>query len=384
MRATGFSALVTVLVCVQMFTGSTASSEVIQRTLAPDDPTPLPQELSDIVPELREEAVQYARTVDGFAGVFIDEQQELVFAFKAPDEATKQALHERLDPQLWGHYKIELVRFALSELEAEKEEISAQLMKLPGLEGIGIDVAENGLFVLSSVSPDQLQNAVTAAVGKSSVPLFIERGINEDSTCNDRLNCGGTDNRRAGVSLNRSGFVCTSGFGVLKGSTRYSTTAGHCWYGTNSGSVTSGSQSFGSLNSSNYLFPNSYCDCRLITASNVQNRLYFSDYSRNTAVTSKRTYSNVGDSVRLSGRATQSTGTVQVIDYDYNSPTCNCIVQGSVLASYASTGGDSGGAVSSTGGSIAVGMHSGTSAGYSRYFEVVNIEAQMGAGILTS
>ena len=188
-----------------------------------------------------------------------------------------------------------------------------------------------------------------------------------------------------GVSLKKDGIFCSSGLSVIKGSTKYSTTNGHCWYGETSGLVTSGTEAFGSLNSSTYLFPGSFCDCRLVTATSpswVKNRLYYSDADENHAITSKRTYSNEGDSVRLSGRSTQGNGTVAYIDFDYTSSTCGCIIKGAILATYASVLGDSGGAVTSIGGGIAVGINAAKTAGYGLYFEVDNIQAQMGVTVL--
>lgn len=168
--------------------------------------------------------------------------------------------------------------------------------------------------------------------------------------------------------------------------TRVATSAGHCWYGTTLGTVTSGGQSFGSLNSTTAYYSNGWCDCRLLNTTSgvtVGDAVYFSDATPYAAFSGKRSYSAVGDTVRLLGQYTQQNGRVEYINYVYNGPTCGCRMQGGVLATCTSIDGDSGGAVTSTGGTIAVGVHSGNSAGLGRFHEVRNIETYLGVTVLT-
>lgn len=272
--------------------------------------------------------------------------------------------------------------FSLDDLREAKWAL-VEMMGTSGIEGVGIDTRANGFVVVSSDTSATAEAIVRVDVGR---PVVIRVGSNVDGTCADRLNCGGTSARRGGVSLNRSGVTCTSGLTVIRSGTRYSTTAGHCWYGVTSGTVTSGTQTFGSLNSVNALVTNTFCDCRLVSTggASTPNRVYFSNASPYVAITSKRTYSAVGDSVRLLGRNTQSSGTVAYVEYTYSSGTCSCTVNGGTLASYSQVSGDSGGAITSTGGSVGVGLHSGGSAGYGRYFEVVNIQNWLSATVATS
>ncbi|MEZ5297622.1 MAG: hypothetical protein R2697_15510 [Ilumatobacteraceae bacterium] len=222
------------------------------------------------------------------------------------------------------------------------------------------------------------------ALPPSDIDDTVKFGTNTDGTCSNRQNCGGTSERRGGVALDK-GSTCTSGPNVIKGGTTYATTAGHCWYGQTSGAVTSGSQSFGSLDSQNWLFPSTNCGCRLIpTSALTGNNYYRTDSDPYDHITGKDSYVQVGDFVLLSGQYTQDVGDVVYVEYSYTGETCNCLVDQAVLADYNETGGDSGGIVTSSNRSSARGLHSGNSGGDGRFFPVWTIESTMGVSIATS
>ena len=344
-------------------------------------------ELDDQIPELRQQAVDYAESLPTFAGTYTDRSKEapfLVFLFTNIDPLRDQAIRSLLPIELGDEAVIRIVDHTMSELRDAKDSISQTMSAQTAIQGVGIDVINNQLVVVSAAT----QGDVDAELlwFDLSIPVAFLAGGNTTDSCSSRDSCGGTSSRRAGVRVTQSTST-SSGLSVTKSSngTRYSTTAAHFRYGVTSGPVTSGGQSYGSLNSYTYLFSGSFCDCRLITASYVANRIYYSDSDPFHAVTSKRTHSYVGDTVRLTGIKKQSNGVVKIVDYDYiTTPACGCLMRASTLADYSSEEGDSGGAITSTGGGVAVGMHSGRSAGYGRYFDVDNMQAQMGVTILIS
>lgn len=378
MQRRAFRGTVTFLVATAIVVGSAGSAS------SSSTREPLGADLRDALPELRAAADDYVRSLESFAGSWFDEERQLmVYAFVEADESVQRSVVDRVDDRVRDRITIEPARRSIRELEARRSRVASMLNR-DGIEGVALDVRNGGLMVVSSDLAASRRSVTDLAL---DVPVDFRPGSNDDETCNDRLNCGGTNGRRGGVSLNRSGYVCTSGLNIVRSGARHSTTAGHCWYGSTSGTVTSGTQSYGSLNAVNALVNNTFCDCRLVSTTAgaaTDNRVYYSDASKYLAVTGKRSYSSAGDTVRVLGRSTQNSGTVQYTGYQYWGSTCNCAVNGAVLATYASTGGDSGGAVTSTGGSVAVGLHSGRSSDLGRYFEVAQIEYAMNGSVLTS
>lgn len=331
-------------------------------------------------------AMDHLRRIPTFAGTYIDREgadRWVVLISKDDDLNEDQLLGLITSEEIRSRTTIRVVAHSLNELRERKRHVETMMSVSKEVLGVGLDIRKNGLYVV--LAPGVRAPFLVDTLPPSSVPLYIVNGINSEDSCNDRLNCGGADARRGGVSLNRGGGVCTSGLNVWKNGVAYSTTAGHCWYGSNSGLVASGTQTFGSLNGSNWLFSGSHCDCRLVTTSGTTpNRLYRNNADKYQPVTSKTAYSQVGDYVRLYGRNTQSTGQVTYLEYTYISPTCGCQLSQATLASYSSAPGDSGAAIASTGGSIAKGIHSGRSGDEARFFEIWVVESQMGVTIRTS
>lgn len=369
-----------VLICAALVAGAGAGSA------APMASSPVASALDD-VPEARAATLSLAESDPTYAGVSTasstDGAPAVTFYFAGRDTNRDAEVLSLLPPDLRSNARIVVVEHSLVDLTDSKDRVFARVSRESAIQGVGIDIERNGLFVLTG-DADPSRALGELSLIDSSIPVRLMTGENTIEACSNRDNCGGTSSRRGGVRVTANGSSGTSGLSVVRNADglRYSTTAGHLQPSSSSATVTSGTESYGALNSYKYYFSGSFCDCRLITSSYVANRLYYSDANPFQAITSKRTNSATGDTVRLSGIKTQGNGTVQVIDYDYYDSACGCSMKAATLATYASQTGDSGGAVTSTGGGVAVGMHSGRSGTYARYFDVDNIQGQMGVTVL--
>lgn len=332
-------------------------------------------------------ADEIARADPFNAGRFIDyDNGVVVYQFSNRDDDRDRSILAAV-PQQVNAVRIDVVSFSLRDLAAAKAELVPSLGD-GTLQGVGIDVTNNGLFILTSGDADAERATIDKTLRDSvdmSVPLDIRTGTNSDDACNSRAACGGSNARRGGVRLqSSSGASCTSGLNVLYNGTRYNMTAGHCWFGSTAATIKSGTESFGSLTSTNFLYNNSWCDCRLVATGSATTLGYFyrSDADKYHDISSAPNVVEVGDQVKLYGQHNQSLSSVSQLDYTYTSPTCNCTVKNAALASYVSQDGDSGGTIASATGNSAFGIHSGKSGGYGRFFEVRNI-AWTGASVST-
>lgn len=321
------------------------------------------------------------------AGRFVDyDSGTVVYQFTEHDPARDSAILAALPAEV-KNVRIDTVEFSLRDLARAKAQLVPRLGE-GDLQGVGIDVTNNGLYLLTA--GDTTAERVNTSVQLRDelgmdVPLTVEHGLNSDDACNSRAACGGSNARRGGVRVqNSSNASCTSGLNVSYNGTNYNMTAGHCWYGQNSGTITSGGQSFGSLNSTNFLYHNSWCDCRLIATGSATTLGYFyrADFDKYQDISSAPNTVEVGDQVKLYGQYNQSLSSVSQLDYTYTSSTCSCTIMNSALAGYVDQPGDSGGTIASATGTSAYGIHSGGSGGYSRFFEVRNL-GWTGASVLT-
>jgi len=344
---------------------------------------------------------------DRFGGMFTDHEGGgnlvVLVAGDQRQVAEAQAMIESMttDKEAASRIETRQVDYSFDELETLTHNIADEVVgKQRLLEGVGIEVTTNSLFVVMSpqVSREkdgaQAMDAVTRVLANSrsfnaDLSITVEVGENSDSACTVRHNCGGTSNRRGGVDIQHATDTreCTSGFAVIEGSDEDIITAGHCWFGTNSGEIETGTgaQNFGFLSNENALEHNSVCDCRIISTTNssTRNRYYRTNNNRNRKVTSVD-FADVGDFVRLFGANTQSTGTVTRSLYDYWGSTCGCIVRGSTIANYAEDFGDSGAPVTMQGFQVAAGIHSGSSLGQSRFFRMANVLTELNVTVLTT
>lgn len=351
-------------------TASAPSARVASAAPVPVDIT----RFLDDLPILRAAAHAEAQASLDFGGMWFDQTSgNLVLAFASVDKARDEKVLSLLPSAIRSGTRVEVVKHSLASLRRYHEQARSLLGH--GINGVALDIRGNGLMVMSE--DEALARQLTGLQGLTDVPIVFLKGSNSEDTCSSRASCGGTSARRGGVRIVAHGATCTSGLIADYFGARYAVTAGHCWYGWLSGSVTSGGQSFGTLNSDNAYFHGSFCDCRLVpTTAGVTAgaRVYFSTASPYLAITSKIGLGNLGDSVRLSGQYTQSSGTISYVDYAYIGEACGCELIGSALATYGSTGGDSGGSITSTNGVVAKGIHSGNSGGYGRFFEVTRIQ----------
>lgn len=247
---------------------------------------------------------------------------------------------------------------AMKSLWAKKTATSSELV------AIAEDVKSNSLIV--TVEPGTDQAHIDALAKSSTVPITVVEGEGQEEACTSRNACNSP--QRGGVGIQVGTGLCSAGWVVNLGSARGVITAGHCWYGTNSGTVSS-SGTYGSLTSTNALYGGSHADMRYISVSDSRPWLYQSSSVPARTVTGS-SLGSVGSTSCLFGRNSASArcGTISSTNASHYSGTCGCTIYVQSVASYSSAGGDSGGAVaSSSTGNIARGVHSGTFGGGKHY-----------------
>lgn len=340
-------------------------------------------------PEAIREFSALVASYDGdptFAGGWVENDRfVLSFTTSGPDLADIMA-----NEAVIAMTEIRTKPLSLADLRQQQGIVESLLRPNGEIAGVALDIRNNGLLVVTNDEPQ----ARTALTGLLVAPVTLVVGSNSDGGCSNRTNCGGSDVRRAGVAINRGGASCSAGFVVVKNGTRYGTTAGHCWYGEAGGGLTSGTEAYGALNSSNTYGQGSFCDCRLITFTSGDPSgpyIYYTDLFKRAAVYGgASTPVPVGISVQLNGANTSSQGQVEYVDYTYTSETCGCILYGATLADYVAVGGDSGapihGLIAGQPGSnmIAKGMHSGQSAGFGRFYDSSDVMEFLDVSIVSA
>lgn len=349
----------------------------------------------------------------GFGGMYLDHQSgELVINLATDEEKERERFEDTLRQSGLFHKGTENrvvvreVNHSLEQLSAAQDVIDKQVGK--GLiRATGVLRAENRLWVAldESLRSERLADTVEPFLNgvPREIPISVSFGLtNGEDACNDRRDCaGGGTTRRAGVGVRVGTGVCTTGFAFKRANgDEFISTAGHCWFGTSSGTAIrawDSSQYFGSLGSINPYANAStvICDCRLIqTADNkTANVLYRSDNVKWRTITAKTLHNQETDLVRMFGAGTniQSIGSVEMIGITIdgtNDFACGCVVFDMTLASYDAVGGDSGAAITRSTISRAAGIHSGETmidgVTYGRFADVDNMQDALGGVVMTT
>ncbi len=214
------------------------------------------------------EASEYAETVAGFAGAVsrnAGEYFDYQFTQLAPSE---RAELERLFPDP-HRLRVVLVERSLFDLNAGVERLSAYLkedMEHGEISWLGPDIAANGITVGvdPAVEGKRSQEELQAV---AQVPVTLAVGEARDDVCTSRTNCDSP--QRAGVRIVLASVAsCSSGY-IVRTTTNneMALTAGHCFYGYSSGTVTSGA-TFGTLTTQSAYGPGSSADARLVETVN--------------------------------------------------------------------------------------------------------------------
>lgn len=173
-------------------------------------------------------------------------------------------------------------------------------------------------------------------------------------------------------------------------------TAGHCWHGTTSGTITSGSAGFfGTLTGQNALFNGTTADARLVETANATtfNWVYWADTLKDRVVGGAHAaYGDiqVGDTVCIRAYVLQPApcGPVTAVNFSYSFTTpCSCVIHRGVVANYDRAPGNSGGAITSASGFTGVGVHSasdGTGVNGGIFSHVAEVRARLNVTVSTT
>ncbi|MGQ0466254.1 MAG: hypothetical protein ACT4QG_13130 [Sporichthyaceae bacterium] len=248
------------------------------------------------------------------------------------------------------------------------------------LVAVAEDVSNNGLDItLSQQATDKDRLAIQSGL---SVPVSFGTGKGQDEACTSRSQCNSP--QRGGVALDAE-QPCSAGWVVQTGEAAGVLTAGHCWWGSNSGTVTSGSAgTFGHKTSLNALSPGTHADMRYLAAGDPRAWLYEDNTDRQRVVTGSN-LGAVGLTACLYARssATPRCGTIKSTNASHKSSTTGFTVYGQSSATYGSSSGDSGGAVASgTVGNIARGVHVASPGGGVKHYSWIGYSSMYGLGQL--
>ncbi|MFD9718556.1 hypothetical protein [Streptomyces sp. NPDC059076] len=316
----------------------------------------------------------YAQRND-FAGHFLDNPNggRLVvqFAGALPSQQTRDQLLDRAGAAGSARSAVEfrVVKHSSAQLTRAMKALWGSVRTARGASpvvAIAEDVIANRLKV--TVSPGTTIRPLRATLAGLGVPAQFSEGEGVEEACTSRNVCDSP--RRGGVGVSFAGVLCSIGWVVNRAGVRGAVTAGHCGWGTNSGTVSSGAGAYGSLTNINALAAGTHADMRYISIpSGGQPWLYESAAVKARVVTGSA-LGTIGASACLFGRNSESArcGTISSLNASHTSSTCGCVVYGQSAASYASASGDSGGAIASgTTGSTARGVHSGSFGGAKHY-----------------
>lgn len=323
-----------------------------------------------------EPTVQKFAQRENFAGHFLDNRNggRLVVQFTdaLPAEKTRDELAAKAVSSGSSSADVEfrVVQRSSAELTDGMEAVWAWAGQMDGgalpVVAVEEDVTTNRLNVV--LRPGTAPDGVRGVLDRMNIPGDITEGDGADEACTSRNACDAP--RRGGVGISRSGSLCTIGWVVNRNGVRGAVTAGHCWRGTNSGAVASGSGTYGSLTGTNALNNGTHADMRYISIPSDSRAWLYQNNSNKARVVTGSALGSVGSTSCLFGRnsATPRCGTISSTNASHTSSTCNCVVYGQSAASYASSGGDSGGAVASNStGNVARGVHAGTYGGAKHY-----------------
>lgn len=317
-----------------------------------------------------EPMVQKFAKQDNYAGSFLDTANggRLVvqFADALPTQKTREQFSAKavVSGSSTDDVEFRVVKRSSKDLDQAMDAVTKWADSARGgadpVVSVSEDVTANRLKVALRTGTDPA--AVREILGKMGVSAdFTESTGAVDLACTSRNKCDSP--RRGGVGVEMPGGNCTIGWIVKKGSTLAAVTAGHCSYGRTSGTVKSGGAAYGSLTSNNALKNGTHADMRYIKISSNAKPWLYQNNSNKARVVKKEALGTVGATSCLFGRnsATPRCGTLKSTNVKRKSPTCNCWVYGQSSATFSAAGGDSGGAIaSSTTGSTARGILSGS------------------------
>ena len=248
---------------------------------------------------------------------------------------------------------------------------------------ISEDVTTNGLLV--SLRPGADPAPVDRALRERGITARFEHAAAVDEVCTSRNVCDSP--RRGGVGISMpSGGLCSVGWVVTRSGVRGAVTAGHCDWGRTSGSVRSGSGTYGSINSINALSNGSHADMRFIVIPSGANPWLYQNAANKGRVVTGSALGATGQAACLFGRNSENPrcGTMSSTNASHTSNTCGCVVYGQSAANYASAGGDSGGAVASNStGNVARGVHN-AAIGSTKHYSWIGYTSTYNMGSLTT
>lgn len=329
---------------------------------------------------------------DNYAGSFLDTENggRLVvqFADALPAQQTRDqfAAKAAASGSSTGDVEFRVVKRSSDELTDAMDAVTKWA-----------DGARAGADPVVSVSEDVTANRLKVALRTGTDPAAVreilkKRGVSADFTestgavdlaCTSRNKCNSP--RRGGVGVEMPGGGCTIGWIVKKGSTLAAVTAGHCAYGRSSGTVKSGTGTYGSLTSNNALKNGTHADMRYIKIPSNAKPWLYQNNSNKARVVKKEALGTVGATSCLFGRnsANPRCGTIKSTNVKRKSPTCNCWVYGQSSATFSAAGGDSGGAIaSSTTGSTARGILSGSGGDGTMHYSSIGYSSTYNMGTL--
>lgn len=290
--------------------------------------------------------------------------------------------------------RLDRVEHSSADLAETQEwiwENAAPSLGAGGLASIAEDVESNGLVIAFGPGIDPGSHdvrAITRGLEERGVSYSIRVESAADDACTSRAACDAP--QRAGVRIDRSGTYCSTGWTVNRSGVRFSLTAGHCWFSSNSGAATSGGAHFGPLNNVNTLSHGSHADLRLVAVSDSRPWVYHSNGTKNRVVSGLSNPVANGMACLFGAKlANGRCGSIISTSASKYSPTCNCTLYDMVTANYSlsiATSGGSGGAVAnSTTGQLARGVHEGSSdSGLTRYFTAIGYVSQYGLGVVAT
>ncbi|MFF4268234.1 S1 family peptidase [Streptomyces virginiae] len=327
--------------------------------------------VSAVEPVVREFSQQ-----EKFAGHFLDNRRDgrlvVQFAGALPTPDRQDALMKSAlnSGSTVSDVEFRVVEHSTAELTGAMEAVWKWAAKAGGTDipviSVEEDVTTNGLKVV--LRPGSEQAGVRDVLARLDIPAIITEGDGADEACTSRNACDSP--RRGGVGISKSNSLCSIGWVVNRSGVRGALTAGHCWWGTNSGSVASGSATYGSLTGTNALTNGTHADMRFISIPSGGQPWLYQNAANKARVVTGSSLGSVGSTACLFGRNSENArcGTISSTNASHTSSTCGCVVYGQSAASYSSAGGDSGGAVaSSSTGNVARGVHSGSFGGAKHY-----------------
>ena len=302
-----------------------------------------------------ERTIPELTSIPGFAGHFLDNANGGTFVVQFQAGTTPASLANQLEvaARSVGGDALDVELREVDNSSADLTEAMNMIwMKADevnlgkAIAGIAEDPIANGLVV--SVADADALDRVNDVVTSAKTPATLEVSRATDLACTNKSLCDSP--RRGGVGVFRSSSPCTVGWVMVRNGVRGAITAGHCWFGTNSGAITSGGNTYGSLTTTNALTNGTHADMRWISIpSNARPWIYASNAAPQTVVTGQ-SLGTVGSTACQFGANASNPrcGTITSTNSSHVSNTTGYHVYGQYRATFAAQAGDSGGSVASS------------------------------------